>query len=301
MIRKTINSIYLISLSNLRFVVTQLRNRLAKELYVSNRLTKTQVTKIGLLNLYKGKRPDYKVIDGHFDQAVLELYKEMIPEGSTVIDVGANVGFHSVLLSKIVGRHGSVLAIEPVDYNLKKLNTNIYLNGCVNVKLVKCLVGSKKRNSVKLFQVTEDQSRLDNSSVLENLNIKKLQAEGGVEEVEVTQTTLDYIYSKIQKPIKLIKVDVEGYELEVLKGAKKTISESRPVIIVEINPKRLRDLNIQLVHFSDELCQHYDLYEIINPNIYEQSISLEPIPNFETKERAGDVLCIPKACLTSLD
>jgi len=197
-------------------------------------------------------------------------------------------------MSKLVGDKGAVYSIEPIDYNLKKLNVNLLLNKCKNVSVLDCVVGKVNKDRIKIYKVKEEEDRLDNSSVADNINIKNLRLQGSIEEIEVKQITIDSLSSLINKKIDLIKIDVEGYEIEVLKGALKTIKSQRPILIIEVNPKRLLDLSVDVYEYTNIICDYYDCYEILNPNTYEDNFSLEPLSKFEDKEISSDVLCIPK-------
>ena len=80
---------------------------------------------------------------GGLDPEVTLLCKHLLNEGDTVLDVGAHVGIHSIMFSKLVSASGQVFAFEPTDYTYKQLNTNKLLNRAFNLTLVNCAIGEK--------------------------------------------------------------------------------------------------------------------------------------------------------------
>lgn len=295
MIIKFLISFSRLSLRLLKKVMSYSRFKLGKELYKLERITRVVNNNNSIFNLYDGKRPDTKVLEGTFDRAVLDLYNNMVGEGWVVVDIGSNIGLHTVHLSKLVGNNGHVYSVEPIDYNLVKLNTNLWLNNCKNVSILDCVVGDSEKKNVFINKVKVGSERLDNSSVSNNQNIRNLKSEGLIEETFVRQISIDSLSAQISNKINLIKIDVEGYEINVLKGAIKTIRSQKPILILEINPKRLKDLSVELEEYSEMICEFYDCYEVLNPNTYENFYSLEPLVRFEDKIISSDVICIPKA------
>lgn len=155
---------------------------------------------------------------GEYSEGEVELFKQILREGHTVVEAGANIGAHTVPLSQMVGDLGRVYAFEPQRRIYQVLNGNIAINSLRNVY---CLQKALADKPGKLFVPV--------------LNTETANNFGGValgdwkdgEEVEVT--TIDALQLNT---CRLIKVDVEGMELEVLKGAKNTIKQYKPVLYV---------------------------------------------------------------------
>ncbi len=145
---------------------------------------------------------------------VLVLFARHARPGSTAIDVGAHIGSLTVPLGRAVGPEGKVFAFEPVKKVYRELVHNLRLNGAKNVKPLRFAVGA--RNQVIEM---EPMASLDGRTGV---------GEGG-DKVELR--TLD---SFEFKDVSLIKIDVEGFETEVLKGAERTIRTWHPAIILEI-------------------------------------------------------------------
>lgn len=163
------------------------------------------------------------MMNGDYEDYVLGLYKKLVKPGSVIVDVGANIGLFSVLGSKYAGDKGMVYAFEPEPNNLKLFNENLKANNCKNVKVVNKAAGEKKgelslyiaKNSVGTHSlIKKDNHELDG-------------------EIKVEVTTLDTRLNKL-KQIDVLKVDVEGFEPVVFRGAKKTL-ERTSVLFFEYN------------------------------------------------------------------
>lgn len=162
---------------------------------------------------------------GEFEPVQSKLFTRAIKKGDVIFDIGANIGYYTVLASKLVDLKGKVYAFEPDPDNLKLLEKNILLNKCSNVVVVPMAVS--ERAGTLTFK--KDLSNPGESKISEKGNVK------------VKATTLDkFITSRRIKKIDLIKVDVEGAEINVLKGARTLIGRKDIKMFFECNPKVLR-------------------------------------------------------------
>jgi FkbM family methyltransferase len=150
-----------------------------------------------------------------------ELKKYFEINHGVFIDVGANIGKYSISLGKKLRNYGKVIAIEPESKNFKILETNIKLNKLKNIYPIN--IGcSSKNGKIKLF--------LDKEGT--GMHSIKNKMSGDYQEIDVQK--LDEILLKFKNiKISLIKIDVEGAEGEVLKGALKTLKKHHPKIIFE--------------------------------------------------------------------
>jgi FkbM family methyltransferase len=162
-----------------------------------------------------------------------EILRELLSPGMCVVDVGANIGYYALLFSSVVGPAGKVTCLEPDPENLVELRHNLALNGLSNVSLLPIAAGS--RDSVV--------------SMRRGLNARVV-AEGGNLSVDVKR--LD---SLGLERVDLIKLDVEGYECDVLEGARKLLEKHRPSLFVEVHPNLLpsRDKLRWIADFLGEL------------------------------------------------
>jgi FkbM family methyltransferase len=144
--------------------------------------------------------------------------------------VGAHIGLYSLIAAKRVGPSGKVIAIEPDPENFKILKKNILLNQLGNIEPLECAVYST-REKLKLFLPELDQGRTIFNTVMQE------RAGTSSNFLEVEANTLDNILGSMHTPeVSWIKIDVEGAELEVLKGAVNTLSSSKNItLVIEIH------------------------------------------------------------------
>jgi FkbM family methyltransferase len=177
------------------------------------------------------------------------------------IDVGANVGSYSILASGVVGAHS--ISIEPVPQTFKKLEKNIDING-IQAKVLAMNIGIASAKASLRFSCDADTV----NHVLKDQMI-------GDDTVEVDVNTLDGILENLPIPT-LIKIDVEGFEQEVINGATKLLqSTTLKAIIIELNGSGGR-------YGFDEKNIHHQIKEAgFSPFSYDPfSRSLTPMSNF---------------------
>lgn len=154
-----------------------------------------------------------------------ELRKYFNISEGIFIDIGANIGKFSIIMGKKIDNKGKVLAIEPHPDNFKILQRNIELNNLKNVTALN-LACSNKKGNLQLF--------LDEDGTGGHSTIKSKKTKTGNNKIWVRAETLDSIIKKEKiKKVDLIKIDVEGAEANVLRGAIKTLNKSHPKIIFE--------------------------------------------------------------------
>jgi FkbM family methyltransferase len=153
-------------------------------------------------------------------------------QGDIVVDVGAHIGKYTIIASKRVGANGKVIAIEAHPGNYEMLNRNIKLNGLTNVIPLNYAVYSKE-TKIKLFLPAEKSNHTVYNTLIPT------RAKDGENFVEVNANTLDNLLQKngiIQEQVNWIKIDVEGAEFEVLKGATSVLSKSKDIcLLIEIH------------------------------------------------------------------
>jgi FkbM family methyltransferase len=165
---------------------------------------------------------------GEWESLISRTIQVCLRECDFSIDVGANIGYHSLLMSQCVGYNGVVLAFEPVKAILRRLLFNINVNNSNNI-IVQSSALSDINGVVKLF--------ISNDA---NKGLSTLRQEEGWAEQLVLTSRLDGLLTFIgNQRIRLIKIDVEGYELHVLKGIGKLL-ENVDYLICEINPDYLK-------------------------------------------------------------
>lgn len=152
----------------------------------------------------------------YWDTSALKIMDIFIQENATIIDIGANIGSHSIYWA-IERNAAKIYSFEPLPSTFEILKKNIELNH-LEEKIIAYNFGLSDKKSKAMIQ-SYDHNNIGSTSFKKDKN--------GLFQLR----TLDSL--KIKDKIDLIKIDVEGAEVEVLNGAIKTITKSRPVIVVE--------------------------------------------------------------------
>jgi len=156
---------------------------------------------------------------GAFECDVQHAIRELYQPGTIALDIGANVGGHSLPLGKIAGSGGAVYAFEPTSYAFAKLAANIALNPTLNVRAYRIALSDRNQKHVEIdFRSSwrTDGSRADGLCV-------------------VDFATLDdwMVENRVGGPISFIKIDVDGNEYPIFIGGRDTLLRDRPVIVME--------------------------------------------------------------------
>jgi len=209
-------------------------------------------TRHGLLAHYTEDRVIGQSLDRYGEWAEEEIYlvSRFLSPGDTVLDIGANVGSHTIALSRVVGEMGRVVAVDGQRRASEILNLNLLLNGTRNVSRIEGLVGCVDR----VERVAEEAG-----ASIENLGGKSFVA--GLGRGTGLPVPLFTIDSLALTTCRLMKIDVEGMEFDVMQGAVETLRRYRPVVYFEqttpLNFSKIADLLRGL---------GYDLYwHVANP------------------------------------
>ncbi|MDO8633268.1 MAG: FkbM family methyltransferase [Candidatus Wildermuthbacteria bacterium] len=169
---------------------------------------------------------------GLYELGVTDIMRRFLKEGDTCIDAGANVGYHTALGAGFVGKSGSVHAFEPVPEYFEKLKELANANRGHRIVLNQCALG-ETTGSMKMYQIRThrgERSFGTGSMFKDWLSNETVEAT-----LEVPIMRLDaYVREKNLKNVKLLKVDVDGFEFPLLKGAEQFLRNQSPVIISEI-------------------------------------------------------------------
>ncbi len=175
--------------------------------------------------LYKDSRL-CKLIYGSFEETEICFLKKFLRKGDCFFDIGANIGLFSLHASNIIGENGKIFAFEPTPVTFDRLKKNIDINKFLNINAEN--IGLSDATGVVKFNVSNNGFDAWNS-------FATLVDAGECTEIQVPTNTLDnYISISETEKIDLIKLDVEGWELNVLKGATRLLSTpNSPVLLVE--------------------------------------------------------------------
>lgn len=162
----------------------------------------------------------------------LLIVKEILTKGDFVIDIGSNIGIYTKYLSEFVETTGKVISIEPIPITHNFLLNNIEKLKLINVETHNVAIAEKEMTS-QMFVPTgisgEYYSRAKLFNTSDNITEMNLRT------IKVKLVPLDMLVNSIDRIISFIKIDVEGFELSVLKSAKKTLKRNKPSLLVEVD------------------------------------------------------------------
>ncbi len=193
------------------------------------------------------------ILNGVWEEYETELFKRNLRLGDTVIDVGANIGYHTLIAAEIVGNNGQVYAFEPDPKNFGILKRNVEVNGYKNVTLVNKAL-SNKNGVGKLFLSEEDNHG----------DFRIFGSDDDRKSVDIELIKLDSFFGSRIPKINVIKMDVQGAEALVFKGASRTLkSNKRLKVFTEFWPRALRQSGSSAKEYSDVLVKNrFKIYEI---------------------------------------
>ncbi len=200
----------------------------------------------------------------------LGLYQRIHPRvarwitpGALVLDIGANIGAHSLPLAREVGPGGLVIAIEPTDYGFSRLKANAALNSDLLSRLIPVqaalIAGTKNPDSDEYARFYSRWPLKGGSIDRHAKHLGELEAAKNARFLSL-DTLLRELRAKhgITQPVAFIKLDVDGHELDVLRGAAQTLTSQKPPILIEIAP-----------HVQDEVPKRFeDVLKILDVHGY---------------------------------
>lgn len=180
----------------------------------------------------------------HFGLQEVEQCKclaQILHLGQVFFDVGANVGFYSLLASRLVGSTGHVIAFEPVPRNIAFLHRHIVLNNAENVTILP--LACTDRSSVGLFCEGENNALGHLAGLTDECELTSVPHRVSL----VATLSLDEAAETLAVVPDVIKIDVEGAELRVLKGAKNLLGGVRPALLLSVHSAQLREDCLQFL------------------------------------------------------
>jgi len=190
------------------------------------------------------------MLDGYWEMWLTQFLARQVKPGMTVIDVGANFGYFTLLLGDLVGAAGHVVAVEPNPDAASLLLESVLLNGHrTRTKVVPHALAA----SVGRGLLFAPQGEPKNASLVNNQDIL------GGKTIEVLTLTLDEVALEYGK-VDLVKIDAEGGEQGIVAGMRQVIARDRPKIVLEFNAARYADPG----RFLEELLAIYGTARELN-------------------------------------
>jgi len=244
----------------------------------------TQKLKHGIFSYYKNDKYIGKSLReyGEFSENEVYLFKQLTKTNDNVIEVGSNIGTHTIPLAKHLSQGGWLYALEPQSQNYKILIKNINQNDLQNIKVFKIAASNKKSEAyMNLFDENET-NNFGDARIFNKIftNFEK-----------VSVSTLDELFFhefNENKKLVLVKCDAQGQETNIINGSKKIIEKFKPFLYVE-NDNIEQSKN--LIETIKSL--HYSLFWHIVP-MFNSKNYLNNSKNIFPKKYSLNMLCIHK-------
>ncbi len=151
----------------------------------------------------------------------------------TVFDIGAHIGLVALPLSRSIHPNGTVFAFEPASSNRNFLIDHIAANSITNIEIISELIGASSKKAVEFYESSGDSGM----NTITDIGRRR-----GYDQTKINQITLDEFCSSRQLTPQLIKIDTEGAELNILRGASDTLKKHQPTIFLSVHPNHLAEL-----------------------------------------------------------
>ena len=196
---------------------------------------------------------------GTYEYRHRQLIEQLVPEGGTFFDIGAHVGFYTLLASILVGENGKVVAFEPLPRNIYFLKEHVRLNRLANVSIIEAAVS----DSTGYATFSEGPDNFIDFTEFSNGSDHSMAHFSPIGNLTVKTVSLDELHLQGEvPPPNFLKIDVEGADALVLKGAKKVLATFHPTIFLSIHGERNRRDCFSLLQGMD-----YSLRPIIGNDI----------------------------------
>ena len=198
---------------------------------------------------------------GVFDRQMTEVMKSIITPGMVCLDIGAMIGYFTLIMARLVGEKGKVFAFEPEPHNFDLLVKNIAINGYDNITVVPKAI-SNKNGKTEFF--------LDRINLGSHSLVKPRQDTQTLEKdiIEVEAQTLDSLFRDYKGKIDFAKIDAGGAETAVLEGMEHIIKKNKDLMIItQFQPGPLAAFGSSPEEFQNRLLQYgFKLYDIDEKN-----------------------------------
>jgi FkbM family methyltransferase len=167
-----------------------------------------------------------------FEKNTKRALRSLVRSGSVALDIGANIGAHTLNLAKLVGASGLVMAFEPTDFAFRKLTRNIALNASLSprIRAYNCFLAAKDGGSLPA-------SIYSSWPLVHEADLHAKHLGQAMPTQHATTRTVDSILAEAGDPIvSLVKLDVDGFECEILKGATRLLRNQKPIFVMELAP-----------------------------------------------------------------
>ena len=211
---------------------------------------------------------DFAIFLGNiYERRTRAALRKLVSPGSLVLDIGANIGAHTLSLARLVGPNGRVMAFEPTDFAFRKLSRNLELNPSLAARVEACHCFLTANDGASVPEAIYSSWPL---AVEAGLHAKHLGREMQTEQAQAR--SLDSILSeRADRKVQLVKLDVDGFECDVLRGATAMLREVRPIFVMELAPYVLEERGSSL----DQLLSYF----VPNGYVFYDEQTRKPLPS----------------------
>lgn len=200
---------------------------------------------------------------GSYERLELDLFEALMPSAGSVVDVGGNVGVYACLAARGM-QNGKVITVEPVPENLRYLQTNLEGNDCGSSVAVAQCAASDAPGTSTIY--------LADAIVNHSLSAEHASSSRSI---QVDTTTIDLLVGG--REVDVIKIDAEGWDWHVLRGAESTVRRCAPTLFIEFSPQNLRQAGTDPAVMVAWLCDRFEHFVLID----------EPRGRAEVLDRSG--------------
>lgn len=197
---------------------------------------------------------------GEYSEHEVELFRHIVNKDDVIIEVGSNIGVHTVPLAQLVGKGGFIYGYEPEVNNYYCLCGNIALNNLHNVQVFQMAIG-KEKGTAKIPQINYDVKYNSGGVVVGE------QSMTGIHDIVPLMTLDSFEYKKCD----FLKIDVEGMEFDVLCGAFQLLCKFNPLVYVEYHSKKEFENVVNLMNSINYNC-YVHITNYYNKNNYKNNL-----------------------------
>lgn len=181
---------------------------------------------------------------GNYEKEVVDIFYEYAKKSKIIYDIGANIGYYSLIASKALKHKGKVYAIEPLPSNIIYLKKNIEINKDSNIEILELAVSNRRG----IFSFSNSNNNVANTLNLESPVFKENNC------IQVKTITLDeLVFSENKEVPDLIKLDIEGSEFDALIGSEKILKNYHPVIFISTHNCHVPGIHKKCVDYLENI------------------------------------------------
>ena len=228
--------------------------------------------------------------EGTYESGLATLLEQLLSEDSHFVDVGANIGYFTLLAATKISNRGRVSAIEAIPQNAAELRNNVQLNGFENKVQIHEIAAWSKEELLEFNVPPPGKAGMASVRAVSN----------STSTCQVSAKRLDAVIPYTEYPVSVMKFDVEGAEKEAILGASEILSQQRPIVFLELTQKYLEQLGTSSEVLVKLLQSEFN-YDIF---LYDEAGALAPLLADHISASAGEfqhnVLCFPRESSGSL-